>query len=46
MITPVHAHTRAEEIRRQKEYTRELQQIGCVKTILKQFFEPFVKMQL
>ena len=44
MITPVHTNTRAEEIRSQREYTRELQQIACMKIILKRFFEPCVKM--
>ena len=43
MIRPVHVYTRAEEIRRQREYTHELQQITCIKFILKQFFEPCVQ---
>ena len=29
MITPIRAYTRAEEIRRPREHTRELQQIAC-----------------
>ena len=44
MITPVHAYTHAEEIRRQREYMRQLQQIACVKITLKRFFKLYVKM--
>ena len=44
MITPVQAYRRAEEIRRQMKYARELQQITCVKIILKRFSEPCLKM--
>ena len=35
MIAPVGAYTRAEEIRRPREHTRELQQIVCVEITLK-----------
>ena len=34
MNTPVRAYSQEEEIRRPAEYTRELQQIACVKIIL------------
>ena len=46
MMAPVHAYALAEEIKRQREYTCELQQIAGVKIILKRFFEPCVKMLL